>query len=252
MTSNMIQVPRLRLSLLLWSAGMLGAVAVTGTLLPKVLEGQALPMPLWAVSLLSLGQSAVIVALAVWAGVALAPAVCLQAPVFVAAITRRPLGPALRPQLVPGLTAGLLGGSFLYTAWHYAPATLAEVSERLSLPLFARVVYGGITEELLLRWGLMTALVWLIWTFLQRRDGAPAPGYVWLAITMSALLFGAGHLPAAVALVGALNASAVVWVVGVNTAFGLLFGYLFWRSGLESAMVAHALTHVVNYLAELL
>jgi membrane protease YdiL (CAAX protease family) len=71
-------------------------------------------------------------------------------------------------------------------------------------------------------------------------------------ITVSALLFGAGHLPAVVALVGPLNASAVVWVIGVNTAFGFLFGYLFWRRGLASAMVAHALTHVVNYLAKLL
>ncbi|MDB4285579.1 CPBP family intramembrane metalloprotease [bacterium] len=231
---------------------MLGVIAVTITLLPRLLEGQALPMPLWVVCLLSLGQSAVLVALAVLAGMALAPMVGLHAPVFGAAIMQRPLGPALRPQLVPGLIAGLLGGGFLYSAWRYAPSVLAEVPERLSLPLFARVLYGGITEELLLRWGLMTVLVWLAWLFLQRRRGVPGPGAIWLAITVSALLFGAGHLPAAVALVGALNASAVVWVVGVNTAFGLLFGYLFWRRGLEAAMIAHALTHVVHYLVGLL
>ncbi len=231
---------------------MLGVVAVTVTLLPELLEGVALPMPLWVISLLSLAQSAVFVALAVWAGVALAPAVGLHAPAFSAVITQRPLVPRLRPQLVPGLIAGLLSGIFLYTAWRYAPAALAEVPERLSLPLFARVLYGGITEEILLRWGLMTVLVWLTWRFVQRRRGVPEARYVWLAIAVSALLFGAGHLPAAVALVGALNASAAVWVVGVNTAFGLLFGYLFWRSGLESAMIAHAVTHVVHYVADLL
>jgi membrane protease YdiL (CAAX protease family) len=71
---------------------------------------------------------------------------------------------------------------------------------------------------------------------------------MWLAIAVSALMFGAAHLPAAVALVGALNTSAVVWVIGVNTAFGLMFGYLFWRRGLEVAMIAHALTHVVHKL----
>ncbi len=252
MAMDVIQVPRLRLGLLLWAAGMLGVVAVTVTLLPEVLAGVPLPMPLWALSLLSVAQSAVFVALAVWAGVALAPAVGLHAPAFGAVITQRPNAPGLRLQLVWGLIAGLLSGVFLYTAWRYAPPALAEASERLSFPLVARVLYGGITEELLLRWGLMTALVWLAWRFLQRRRGVPEAGYVWLAIAVSALLFGAGHLPVAVALVGALNASAVVWVVGVNTAFGVLFGYLFWRSGLESAMIAHAVTHVVNDLADLL
>jgi len=40
----------------------------------------------------------------------------------------------------------------------------------------------------------------------------------------------------------------VAWVIGVNTAFGVLFGYLFWRYGLEAAMIAHGVAHVVNYL----
>jgi hypothetical protein len=78
--------------------------------------------------------------------------------------------------------------------------------------------------------------------------GHTRPGYAWLAIVASALVFGAGHLPAASALVGRLDVEIAVFVTGANTAFGLLFGYLFWRRGLESAMVAHALAHAVNYL----
>ena len=76
-------------------------------------------------------------------------------------------------------------------------------------------------------------------------------GFVWLAIAVSAVRFCAGHLPAAAALVGALDANVVVFVIGANTVFGLLFGYLFWRHGLESAMIAHALAHVVSHLANL-
>jgi hypothetical protein len=38
----------------------------------------------------------------------------------------------------------------------------------------------------------------------------------------------------------------------VNAAFGVLFGYLFWRYGLEAAMIAHATAHVVSYVAGLL
>jgi membrane protease YdiL (CAAX protease family) len=76
-------------------------------------------------------------------------------------------------------------------------------------------------------------------------------GFVWLAIAVSALIFGAGHLPAASVLLGAMDVTVVAFVIGVNTAFGLLFGYLFWRHGLESAMFAHALAHVVSFVANL-
>lgn len=48
-----------------------------------------------------------------------------------------------------------------------------------------------------------------------------------------------------------MDVSVVAFVIGANTAFGLLFGYLFWRHGLESAMIAHALAHVVSFVANL-
>ena len=122
------------------------------------------------------------------------------------------------------------------------------MQERFSLPIVARVRYGGITEELLLRWGVKTALVWLTWRFPQNRRGAVRTVFAWIAIAFSALMFGAGHVPAAFALVGALDASIVTSMIGVNTAFGVFFGYLFWRYGLESAMIADGLAHVVTYL----
>ena len=245
-------VPRLRLGLLLWLAGMLGVVVLTFTVLPQLLRDVEIPAPLWLISLASLAQSGLLLALAIWAGVTLAPKVGLRASAFAAAVTARPIVPALRPQLLPGLLAGALGGVLLFAVSRYAPAALAEVQERFIPPLLARVLYGGITEELLLRWGFMTTLVWLAWRFLQRRQGAPRAAYVWLAIAVSAVAFGAGHLPAAQMLVGALDVNIVAFVVGANTTFGLLFGYLFWRYGLESAMIAHLLAHVLNYLANLL
>ena len=45
-----------------------------------------------------------------------------------------------------------------------------------------------------------------------------------------------------------LTAGLIMFVVGANTAFGVLFGYLFWRYGLEAAIFAHALSHVVSYI----
>lgn len=252
-TNDSAGIPRLRLGLLLWLAGMVGVVVITVTALPQLLRRVTLPAPLWVVSLASLAQSALFVALAVWSGVALASKVGLRAPAFEAAVTARSIASALRPQILPGLVAGAFGGAGLFAIGGYAsPAALAEVQQRFTLPILARMLYGGITEELLLRWGLMTALVWLAWRFLQRRSGTPRVFYIWLAIVVSALLFGAGHLPAAAILIGKLTGDVVLFVVGVNTTFGVLFGYLFWRYGLEAAMIAHVTAHVVSHVAGLL
>jgi hypothetical protein len=246
----------LRLGLSLWLAGMLGAVSVTATVLPRLSAGMTLPAPLWLISLAGVCQSALLVAVAVWAGVRLAPAVGLHAPGFEAFAAHRPIAAALRPQLLPGLVGGVPGGIFLYGAFRFAPPFVKDLSERFNPPLFARMLEGGITEEVLLRWGFMTALAWLAWRFLQGRGGdvrggAVRPALVWVAIVASAFVFGLGHLPLAFHLAGGLDLTLVLFVTGLNAAFGMLFGYLFWRWGLEAAMIAHAAAHLVNYGATL-
>lgn len=101
------------------------------------------------------------------------------------------------------------------------------------------ISYGGITEELTLRYGLMTFLVWVgakVWTTLP-------PGLYFGALLVSAVLFGAGHLPAMAALIP-LTPVVILRTVGLNALLGLAFGWLFWRRGLEHAMVAHIATHL--------
>jgi membrane protease YdiL (CAAX protease family) len=250
MTSS-TAVPTRRFGLVLWAAGMVGSAAITVMVLPQLL-GQMqvpLPAPLWVLTLAGLAQSALLLALAVWAGVRLTPSVGLRAPAFEAVVTGRPFWLALRPQLLPGLIAGVLAGISMFAAFWYAPAAVAQLQNRFAIPIVARVLYGGITEELLLRWGLLTTLAWLAWRFLQQRRGPVRAGFVWLAIAVSALIFAVGHLPAASVLLGAMDVAVVAFVIGVNTAFGLLFGFLFWRHGLESAVIAHALAHAVSFLS---
>jgi membrane protease YdiL (CAAX protease family) len=251
MTREAERGPRLRFGLALWLAGTMCAVATTMIVMPQLSQQMALPAPVWVILIASSAQSGLLMALAVWAGVRLAPTVGLDAPAFRAAVTGRSIRQAIRPQLIPGMIAGLLGGALLFAVWRYPPAALADIQTKFAPPLFVRILYGGITEELLLRWGLMTTLVWLAWRFLQGRSGAVRPVLVWLAILVSALVFGVGHLPLAAVLVGTLDGHIVSFVIGANTAFGLLFGFLYWRYGLESAMIAHAVTHLVGYLANL-
>lgn len=243
---------RWKLGLLTWGAGMLGVVAMTVLGVPRILamlpellgREVPLPMPYWALLLSSLVQSSLLVGLAAWSGVALGSSVGLRAPWFEVVASRSPIWVALRHQLLPGLIAGLLGGVALVAFGWLAPAQIQAALGRIAMPLLVRVLYGGITEEVLLRWGVMTAFAWLAWRF----SGRNSSGGMWVAIAVSALLFALGHLPAAHLFLGSLNAPVVAWVIGVNSLFGIVFGWLYWRYGLEAAILAHGLTHVVSYL----
>ena len=235
-----------RLGGALWLLGMPGVVAVVWALLPTLKVNEALlPLPLEAVLLLSGLQTAVLLALAVALGVWLAPRVGLRAPAVSSWMAGQPAGPALRAQLVPGLWGGVAGAAWLWLLSRLAPAALQPSDPANAMPLAVKLLYGGITEELLMRWGVMTLLLWLGWRLLQRGQGRPGKGLVALAVLLSALLFALGHLPAAQALAGVLTMPVVAFVLVGNTVFGLVAGGLFARHGLEAAIIAHVLAHLL-------
>ena len=60
----------------------------------------------------------------------------------------------------------------------------------------------------------------------------------WLANVIVAIAFGAGHLPVAAHLT-TLSPQIVAVIVSFNALVALPFGYLYWSSGLEAAMLAH-------------
>jgi membrane protease YdiL (CAAX protease family) len=243
-----------QLALALWLAGMTGVAAMGIVLVPRFIElipatqGQRPDIPTEVLILASIAQSGILLAIAAWLGAALSPRLYLRAPVVAALLTRRPALPALRLQIVPGVLGGVAGALVLLLFAELGPPAIAHVQGLLDTPLLVRVLYGGITEEILLRWGFMTLMLWLLWRFWQRREGQPTKGIVWIAIIVSAVIFGAGHLPMLRLLVPATTASLMVYVIVGNSVFGVMAGYLFWRYGLESAILAHMSAHVLNYL----
>jgi hypothetical protein len=120
----------------------------------------------------------------------------------------------------------------------------AEAFNKL-MPAATRFLYGGLTEEVLLRWGVMTLLVWMQWRLLQKGEGVPKSVFVIIGIFVSAIVFGIGHLPIASALSGGLTFPLVAYVITANSIFGIFGGYLYWKKGFESAIIAHMITHVV-------
>lgn len=110
----------------------------TVTTLPRLLGNIPLPLPLPIVMLASLAQSALLLAVATWAGVALAPALGLSAPAFEAAAMRQSIIRALQPQIGVGMVAGGIGGMLLFILSRHMPAELAAVQVRFDLPILAR------------------------------------------------------------------------------------------------------------------
>jgi membrane protease YdiL (CAAX protease family) len=85
----------------------------------------------------------------------------------------------------------------------------------------------------------------------RRPLDAKAPLVYALAIVLVAVVFAAGHLPAA-SVVARLDAPLVTRILVLNGIAGVVYGALFWRRSLEAAMAAHMATHVAFAVARLM
>lgn len=206
-------------------------------------------------ALLSLIQPAILVAIATAVGVALTPKLGLRSHIVEAAAGVPDAWRGFRREVVPALVVAAVGVAVILgldaatQSFVPAPVNIPESEQGRTLGLtITGVLYGGIVEEILLRWGLMTLLAWVLWRLAQHGQGTPRAWIMWTAIVVSALLFGAGHLPAAAGLYGGLTSPIIVRVVGLNSLLGIGFGWLFWRYSLEAAMLSHAGWHIITSL----
>lgn len=154
-------------------------------------------------------------------------------------------GNRLDLQTIAGFAAaGALAGLVVALADHFAAPLWATGSmptllqERSLSDLFIGLLYGGLTEEVMLRWGLMSLLAV---GALRLFSGKTA---LWSANLLAALGFAALHLPAVMLEAETLTTALVTRTLLWNTGLGLLFGLAFIRGGLESAVGAHIGFHL--------
>ncbi len=232
--------------------GLVGVASLPLTLLPLLRSGQALKvmpeLPLAVLTALMLIQPMLLLLVAAALGAGLAHRVGLYA--LLASQVRgsrlsllcqsAPL--AIGLGLLLAVLTALIDRAFqpwLSAAWVQAAS---DAGGDPWISLLVGVLYGGIFEEILMRWGLMSLFAWAGWRMFARNADRPGRLLMWIAIVLAALLFGIGHLPAAAAM-APLDAPLVLRTVMLNALGGLLFGWLFWRRHLEAAMLGHASTH---------
>lgn len=196
----------------------------------------------------TLVQSLLLVSTAAAVGTALAPQVGLEAPFFEALVSGQPLWAALEPQLLPALILGIGGALAIVAAYYllFRPRldgqTVYSMEElRMELGPWARLLYGGVVEEVLFRWGVMTLLAWIG----AELFGGPTPALMWTVIVVSGMLFGIGHLPSYRLAGCQVTPLFLALMIVLNLWATLICGWLFWQYGLLAAMIAHMLYHLV-------
>lgn len=243
---------KISLALLLYLLGMIGVLSLMTMDIPLPPEAETLLKERFSddqIKLLLLVNPALMLGVAVVMGTYLFRLVHLQVPILEKAV-----GLNDHVNYMDVIKSGIFGGiltgiAISLTGWAFFPVLPEEfiqLSENLKPSLAARFLYGGITEEILMRFGLMTFIVWLLSVITKRKTN----GIYITGILASALLFAIGHFPIAYQAIENPSAYVLAYIMIGNTLGGLVFGWLYWKKGLESAFLAHMMAHVVMVSAE--
>ena len=204
-------------------------------------------------SILAMG---VVVGVGLWA----ARRVGLGAPLLESALAHEKIGPRFR-RLAPlsaglgvvsavavmGLNLLLFKPLFLAKYGAVAAALFSAGSQPPAWMGFFASIHGGVVEELVCRLFLMSLFAWLLSLLWKAPGGAPKPAVFWLANLGAAALFGLAHISNATRFVpfsGLVLARALV----LNGIAAIVLGWLYWKRGLEAAILAHFCADLVVHV----
>ena len=232
---------------------MAGAVVAMVALLPylnamlgSTLTARPLPLPL---PVLAVIQSTINFSIATGLGLLAAGRLGLGAPVLEAwlygeAPPQRP--PFFLASVIAGAILGIVAVLVIVSPLGSGLRHLAPVPEN-ALPLWKRLLaclYGGLGEEVLMRLFLLSVVLWVLVKIFR---AANEQLLFWVANALVALVFGAGHLPFAATLT-TLTPALITAIISINALVALGFGYLYWKRGLEAAIIAHFTADIILHV----
>ncbi|GHV88470.1 abortive infection protein [Spirochaetia bacterium] len=124
------------------------------------------------------------------------------------------------------------------------------VKQEMAVDLWKSIltpIYGGFVEEIIFRLFFLTLLIWVTTKFKKNEDGKPTRIGVWIAIIISSVIFGLGHLGITNAMT-AVTSALIIRAVLLNGVVSVIFSILYWKKGLESAMIAHFSADIVLHI----
>jgi hypothetical protein len=241
--------PRRVVSAAIWAVMAIFATAAvlpyTIALTPDLLEKAKVSLPVLA-ALQSVQAGVVVFALS-WIGLRLGSDVGLGNPLLDALRAKRPLPTDVGKTLSIAAAAGALAGAAIVGLdamfSSLMPAASQPVHDIAWWKGLLASFYGGIVEEIQLRLFFMTLIAWL----LSRVFRNVRTGIMIAALVLAAVAFGAGHLPMAAKL-WSLTPVVITRTIVLNAVGGIVFGFLYWKRGLEHAMAAHFSADIVLHV----
>jgi len=232
---------------LLFFAGVFSFFAV----IPYVLILQAdvlkdLPISIPLALLLSTIQTSILLAVAIFLGLTLSKKNGFKLPLLDNMTAGSDMIGTLKTQSLLSIKLGALAGILIiifdyFFSFFIEPFKVIDVAIWKS---FLGSFYGGIFEEILLRLFFLSLLIWIFSKIWKTFDGKPKISIIWSGIIIAAVVFGLGHLPAT-ALLTDLTPLIVVRAILLNSIGGIIFGWLYWKKGLVSAMIAHFTADII-------
>jgi membrane protease YdiL (CAAX protease family) len=248
---NFKKIINWKLYFVLLGAGILSVIAVMPyafTLQADLI--QSIPIPLPVLVLVSTLQSSIMIALALFFGLLLAGKLGLGLPFLEPYLSPERAKNDFKPTLYFSIIAGIIVGlAIVILDIIFTKAGVSLGSDVLT-PVwqgFLASFYGGITEEILLRLLVMTLIIWIFSKLSKSEEVIKNSALVWIAIIISAILFGLGHLPATAAIT-ALTPLVIIRALVLNGIGAVVFGWLYWKKGLESAMIAHFTADIIIHV----
>jgi len=211
------------------------------------------PVSLPVLILISIVQSSILFAIVIFFGLRLSAKVNLGLPIITSYLNKQSLTINIKYLVKQAIWLGIASSLAIILAdqlFSIAGVQLSLKADQATawwMGLLASF-YGGIGEEILLRLFFMSLLVWLFSKLSKStRPARDRNILMWSAIVLASIIFGLGHLPVTASLT-TLSAGVILRALVLNGIGGLIFGYLFWKKGLESAMIAHFSADIVLHL----
>lgn len=190
--------------------------------------------PLPVLKLISFFQTGIIIAISAFFGVKLAPMTGLEWPIINSLLKGTSIPFSLPSMLFWSIVIAFLTVLFIVRLDLIFMKNIdsSKVKTPSRKQAITASLYGGLSEEIITRLFFMSLIV-----FLSSKLGLETSAY-WIGIIVAALFFGLLHLPAAISLFGK-SPRVIGRTLILNLIPGMIFGYLFWKYGIEIAMFTH-------------
>ena len=222
-------------------------------LLGPIISSQPAPsLPLPFLIAIGVIQNLLLIAVMVFVGLKLGSRLGLGAPILASLVEGKGPGSSWKRSLLTGLIVGAVVSVVLLVLVLLLVPLLPNLPfvAAAKIAIWKRVLvcfYGGIFEELLMRWFLLTMIAWIVAKVARDKANVLTSQAFWIANILVAILFGLGHLPSA-SLVMPITPLVVAAALSLNGIAAIAFGLLYRNRGLESAMVAHFTADFVLYV----